>query len=71
METTEGDTIMVTEKAHIPNIILLFETASEKYAYLNNVTAYASETPSEGESEIHVYAVSQCSNRQIWFRLWH
>jgi hypothetical protein len=58
IRTDDGVNIMVTEKAHIPNINIWFETASEKYYWLNNVTAYAHEIPSKGVSNIHVYAVS-------------
>ncbi|KAF2676584.1 hypothetical protein K458DRAFT_447400 [Lentithecium fluviatile CBS 122367] len=57
MQTTDGATIMVTEKAHIPNIDIFFETASPKYGWLNNVTAFASETPTNGVASINVFAI--------------
>lgn len=44
LETSDGASIMVTEKAHVPHVQVLFETGSEKYAWLNNVTAYAAAT---------------------------
>ncbi|KAF2655737.1 hypothetical protein K491DRAFT_629678 [Lophiostoma macrostomum CBS 122681] len=57
LTTSDGANIMVTEKAHLPNVDIFFETGSSKYAWLNNVTAFALDTPTTGVSEIEVYAI--------------
>ncbi|KAJ5710333.1 hypothetical protein N7488_004489 [Penicillium malachiteum] len=46
IKTTDGAMILVTEKAKIPYINVLFETSAKKYSWLNNVTAWAS--PQDG-----------------------
>ncbi|KAJ5715349.1 uncharacterized protein N7483_012530 [Penicillium malachiteum] len=40
IETTDGANILVTESAAIPYVSVLFDTSSEKYDWLNNVTAW-------------------------------
>ena len=63
LQTNDGATIMVTEQAHVPNIDIFFETGSKKYAWLNSVTAFASETPANGVSNIDAFAASRtCLN---------
>ncbi|KAJ5738020.1 hypothetical protein N7493_001175 [Penicillium malachiteum] len=46
IKTHDGAMILVTEKAKIPYINVLFETSSTNYTWLNNVTAWAS--PQDG-----------------------
>ncbi|KAJ6032641.1 hypothetical protein N7540_003373 [Penicillium herquei] len=46
MNTTDGAMILVTEMAKIPYINVLFDTSSENYTWLNNITAWAS--PQDG-----------------------
>lgn len=43
LHTTDGVNIVLTERAIIPYVEILFETgsANAKYAWLNNVTAWA------------------------------
>jgi hypothetical protein len=48
---------MVTEKGHVPNLEVLFETGSENYAWLNNVTAHAAGTPFNGGVSLYVWQV--------------
>ncbi|KAF2230551.1 hypothetical protein EV356DRAFT_570233 [Viridothelium virens] len=57
MQTDDGASIMVTEKAHVPNVLLTFETASTEYAWLNKITAYASGAPSKGKSTLITWQV--------------
>ena len=57
--------MLVFEKGHAPNVHVLFETASEKYAWLNSAVAYASGGPFEGGVALDVWQVS-CS----WARAW-
>ncbi|KAJ6023973.1 hypothetical protein N7540_004770 [Penicillium herquei] len=40
IQTTDGANILVTESAAIPYVAVLFDTSSEKYDWLNNVTAW-------------------------------
>ncbi|KAJ5719796.1 hypothetical protein N7493_007374 [Penicillium malachiteum] len=40
IQTTDGANILVTESAAIPYVAVLFDTSSEKYNWLNNVTAW-------------------------------
>ncbi|KAJ5701274.1 hypothetical protein N7488_008822 [Penicillium malachiteum] len=40
IQTSDGANILVTESAAIPYVAVLFDTSSEKYTWLNNVTAW-------------------------------
>ena len=53
---------MVTEKGHAPHVQILFETGSSKYAYLNNIVAYATGGPIEGGVALDVWQVSSVSS---------
>ncbi|KAL8796537.1 MAG: hypothetical protein Q9195_001211 [Heterodermia aff. obscurata] len=44
LRTSDGTNIAVSERAAIPGVEVMFETASGKYAYLNNVTAWTMAT---------------------------
>ncbi|KAL9085533.1 MAG: hypothetical protein Q9165_007578 [Trypethelium subeluteriae] len=57
IQTDDGASIFVTEKVHVPNILLTFETASTEYAWLNKITAYASGAPSKGKISIATWQV--------------
>ncbi|KAJ4382512.1 hypothetical protein N0V85_008566, partial [Neurospora sp. IMI 360204] len=48
LHTDDNSTIMVTEKGHAPHVHILFETSSDKYAWLNGIVAYATGGPFEG-----------------------
>ncbi|KAK3899290.1 hypothetical protein C8A05DRAFT_37098 [Staphylotrichum tortipilum] len=47
LHTSDNATILVFEKGHAPNVQILFETASEKYAWLNSAVGYASGGPND------------------------
>ena len=51
-ETDDKQTIFVTEKGRVPNMHMLFETASEKYDWLNNAVAYATGGPNMDDNTI-------------------
>ena len=57
VQTTDGATIVVTERAAIPGVEVLFATASEKYGWLNNVTAWASGAESNGAATLNYWQV--------------
>lgn len=60
LHTDDNATILVFEKGHAPHVHILFETASPKYAWLNNAVAYATGAPNEVGIGLHVW---QASNR--------
>ncbi|KAK4038340.1 hypothetical protein C8A01DRAFT_48040 [Parachaetomium inaequale] len=55
LHTDDNATVLVFEKGHAPNVHVLFETASEKYAWLNSAVAYASGGPFEGGVALDVW----------------
>ncbi|KAK3313166.1 hypothetical protein B0H66DRAFT_538240 [Apodospora peruviana] len=57
LNTHDNATIMVTEKGHAPHVQILFETGSSKYAWLNNIVAYASGAPFEGGVALDVWQI--------------
>lgn len=59
LQTHDGGNILVREKGHAPNLLLLFETGSDEYDWLNSVVAYGqgSQTP-EGGVSLNVWQVS-------------
>jgi len=57
LKTNDNATIMVTEKGFAPHVHVLFETGSEKYAWLNNIVAYASGGPIDGGVALDVWQV--------------
>lgn len=50
--------ILVREKGHAPNVFLLFETACDKYEYLNGVVAYGLAAEVTGGISVEVFSVS-------------
>jgi hypothetical protein len=58
LQTDDGANIMVTEAGHAPNVQILFETGSPKYAWLNSVTALANGAPFEGGVSLNIWQVS-------------
>lgn len=63
LQTHDGGNILVREKGHAPNLLLLFETGSDKYDWLNSVVAYGQgvQVPGGGVS-LNVWQVSTPSN---------
>lgn len=56
LETDDKATIFVTEKGRVPNVHVLFETAAEKYSWLNNAVAYAGGGPNaNGDIQLDVW----------------
>lgn len=49
---------MVTEKGHAPHVHILFETSSDKYAWMNGIVGYATGGPFEGGVALDVWQVS-------------
>jgi hypothetical protein len=58
LHTDDNATVLVFEKGHAPNVHVLFETASEKYAWLNSAVAYAGGGPNEVGIGLDVWQVS-------------
>lgn len=58
LQTTDNATIAVFERGFAPHVHILFETASEKYAWLNKAVAYAGGGPAEGGVSLDVWQVS-------------
>lgn len=58
LETADNATIAVFEKGYAPNVHILFETSSSKYAWLNSAVAYAGGGPFEGGVALDVWQVS-------------
>jgi hypothetical protein len=65
LHTDDNATVLVFEKGHAPNVHVLFETASEEYAWLNSAVAYASGGPFEGGVALDVWQVSSFSTLGI------
>ena len=57
LTTNDGANIVVTERAVIPYVEVLFETGSSKYAYLNKVTAWATGTEADGLIHLNFWQV--------------
>ncbi|KAK3939394.1 hypothetical protein QBC46DRAFT_438048 [Diplogelasinospora grovesii] len=57
LQTNDNATIMVTEKGHAPNVQILFETGSSKYAWLNTLVAYATGGPTATGVALDVWQV--------------
>jgi len=57
LQTQDNATIAVFEKGYAPNVHILFETASEKYKWLNPVVAYAGGGPFEGGVALDVWQI--------------
>lgn len=58
LHTDDNATVLVFEKGHAPNVQILFETASEKYAWLNSAVGYASGGPNDVGIGLDVWQVS-------------
>lgn len=50
--------ILVREKGHAPNVMMLFETACEQYDYLNGVVGYGLAKQIPGGVSVQVFSVS-------------
>jgi hypothetical protein len=57
LKTSDGATIMVTEKGHAPNVALTFETSSPQYSWINTVLGYASGGPYDGGVVLEAWQV--------------
>ena len=58
LRTDDNATFAVFEKGYAPNVHILFETGSTKYAWLNTAVAYATGGPIEGGVALDVWQVS-------------
>ena len=58
LQTHDGGNILVREKGHAPNLLLLFETGSAKYDWLNSVVAYGLGSQIQGGVSLSVWQVS-------------
>ena len=61
LTTNDGANIVVTERAVIPYVEVLFETGSPKYAYLNKVIAWATGSEENGLLQLNFWQVCVCS----------
>lgn len=59
LQTSDACDILVREKGHAPNVGLLFETACDKYDWLNGVVAYGLAAPMAGGISVEVFKVSE------------
>lgn len=59
LQTNDGVNIVLTERAIIPYVEILFETGSSKYDWLNDVTAWATGTESNGKLALNFWQVSR------------
>ncbi|KAK1753204.1 hypothetical protein QBC47DRAFT_431584 [Echria macrotheca] len=57
LQTNDNATIAVFEKGYAPNVHILFETSSSKYAWLNSAVAYAGGGPFEGGVALDVWQI--------------
>lgn len=58
LQTHDGGNILVREKGHAPNLLLLFETGSDEYDWLNSVVAYGQGLQTQGGVSLNVWQVS-------------
>lgn len=58
LQTSDGCNIFVRERGHAPNVFLLFETSSDKYAWLNAVVAYGKAARAATGIAVDVFKVS-------------
>lgn len=58
LQTTDGCNVLVRETGHAPNVFLLFETACDKYDWLNDVVAYGLAAQVTGGISVEVFQVS-------------
>ncbi|KAJ0114557.1 hypothetical protein J7T55_004801 [Diaporthe amygdali] len=61
LQTSDGCNILVREKGHAPNLLLLFETGSDKYDWLNSVVAYGKGSQSQSGVSLDVWQVGTSS----------
>jgi hypothetical protein len=54
LHTHDGANIMVRETGHAPNLLLLYETGSEEYAWMNTIVGYA--TGGRTDTGVHLDA---------------
>ena len=57
LQTNDNASIAVFERGYAPNVHILFETSSPKYAWLNPVVAYAGGGPFEGGVALDVWQI--------------
>ena len=57
LQTGDGATIVVTERAVLPNVEVEFETGSQTYAWLNNITAWATGTETNQAAALNFWQV--------------
>ncbi|KAJ4394761.1 hypothetical protein N0V93_003981 [Gnomoniopsis smithogilvyi] len=57
LQTSDACNILVREKGHAPNVLLLFETACDKYDWLNGVVAYGLAAQVTGGISVEVFKV--------------
>ncbi len=57
MQTADGANILVTAKGHVPFDYVVFETGSDKYAWLNTVVAVGVGRQMDGAVAMDVFQV--------------
>lgn len=59
LQTKDACDVLVRETGHAPNVFLLFETACDKYDWLNDVVAYGLAAQVAGGISVEVFEVSR------------
>jgi len=67
LRTDDGANIMVKESGHAPNVLLLFETGSEEYAWMNKIVGYAAGAPNDKGVHLDAWQV-RVSNPTLQIR---
>lgn len=57
-QTSDGCDVLARGTGHVPNVFILFETACEKYDWLNNVVSYGLAAPVADGIKVEVFEVS-------------
>jgi len=57
LQTADGATVLVTGKGRVPHETVLFETGSDKYAWLNKVVAVGRAQQAAGALSMDVFQV--------------
>jgi hypothetical protein len=66
LQMADGANVLVTGKGHVPFEGVLFETGSEKYAWMNSVVAVGKAAQVGGGISMDVFQVSSLRGASLW-----